>query len=234
MRYLSHWETGLVQFGVVIALWIIALRTYAIWNQSKIVLCFLCVLVLCADIPMIFNLHSVLKVLKWAKSPFPSVTRCIVVIPPNKLYINVTMVMVVELVIVLLTVWKAIKQQKTSHRDGLLRVLYRDGILFFICLFAFSLSSFILQINTKLPALYIFLLPELQRVFHSVLTSKIILHLREFSLKTSGYETLSMSTTILPRKASEAEDTNLSLEEDSRGTVTINTLNDFEMYTSRI
>lgn len=64
------------------------------------------------------------------KSPFPSVANCTVIILPNKLYINFTLHMVLELgeyidhiicihfpidsyvVIVLLTVWRAVAQRQ--------------------------------------------------------------------------------------------------------------------------
>jgi len=186
--------------GIVVAHWIIIMRTYAIWSQSKIILVVLCVLVLGTDIPTFFILHQLLEHLKWAKSPFPTVARCFVTVPPNKLYINFTMIMIVELVIVILTVWKAINQRKLRHSNNLLGVLYRDGILFFMCLFAISLANFALQIDSNLPPLYIFLLPELQRILHSVLTSRIILHLREFTLRTPKYETVAISTTIAYRE----------------------------------
>jgi len=84
--------------------------------------------------------------------------------------------------------WKNINQN-----DSMLSVLYRDGIVFFIFLFAMSLSSFSLQMGPKLSPLYNWLLPELERVLRSLLTSKIILHLREFTIKTPGYETVAIN-----------------------------------------
>lgn len=124
------------------------------------------------------------------KSPFPSVANCTVIILPNKLYINFTLHMVLELgeyvrhiicvhlpidffvVIVLLTVWRAVAQRqchvsliiqrtcrwafrfrtgKERFRSGLLTVLYRDGkqlSSFIRCVANLSLSSrhFILYI----------------------------------------------------------------------------------------
>ncbi|KLO18962.1 hypothetical protein SCHPADRAFT_899297 [Schizopora paradoxa] len=182
--------------GIFIGQMIVIIRTYAIWGRSRVILVILLVLFLGIDIPTFFILRGLMDSLTWAKSPFPSIAQCFVDVPSNRLFINFTLIMLLELLVVLLTAWKAFTQRHIGTRNGMLGILYRDGFMFFLCLFTISLVNFIIQVNSSLPHLYIFLLPEFQRVIHSVLTSKIILHLRQYTRASPNYETVTIVSTI--------------------------------------
>jgi len=77
-----------------------------------------------------------------------------------------------ELVVVVLTTYKCVKDAGFENPNTILFVLYRDGILFFLCLFAVSLFNTVASSSLLgAPTL------QLQSVFHTVLTSRVILHL---------------------------------------------------------
>ncbi|KLO19409.1 hypothetical protein SCHPADRAFT_75928 [Schizopora paradoxa] len=180
-------------FGIVIAQWIICMRTYALWGQKRSILVLLIVLCLATEITSIILMHKFLHDMIWTISPFPTVTRCFVVIPSNKLYIDYGLIMIVELTIISLTVWKGFSQWKMRGNSTLLTTLYRDGALFFAFLFAISMGNFLLYMITP-RAMLEFLLPEPQRTLHSVLTARIILHLRGAAVTTSGGNTKVLSS----------------------------------------
>jgi len=84
--------------------------------------------------------------------------------------------MVLDLAVLVLTIWKGFTQWRRDA-SPLVKTLYRDGILYFILLFTISMVNFILFRATTLTVFYDLLL-ELQRVLHSVLSARIILHAR--------------------------------------------------------
>jgi len=170
--------------GIVIAQWIICMRTYALWGQSKLVLGVLLTLCLATETTSIVLMNGFINGLNWSISPFPTISRCYVITTANKLYVDFAMIMVVEFAVLVLTFWKGVSQWKMRKNSPLIAVLYRDGVVFFFCLFAISISNFLLAILSS--PIYEFLLPEVQRILHSVLTSRIILHLREVSVCEIG------------------------------------------------
>jgi len=171
--------------GIVIAQWIICMRTYAVWGQSKLILGVLVTLCLGTEITSVIIMNDFIKGLIWAPSPFPTITSCYVITTVNKLDVDYAMIMVVEFAVLVLTFWKGVSQWKLRKNSPLITVLYRDGVIFFFCLFAISIANFFFYALSPTPVL-LFLLPELQRILHSVLTARIILHLREVSTIETG------------------------------------------------
>jgi len=92
------------------------------------------------------------------------------------LYINYALVLGIEFVVIFLTIWIGVKQWRREI-NPLTTVLYRDAIAFSSILFVTSIANVALLAGTTSIALHLLLL-EPQRILHSVLTSRIILHLR--------------------------------------------------------
>ncbi|XP_006460424.1 hypothetical protein AGABI2DRAFT_68163, partial [Agaricus bisporus var. bisporus H97] len=63
----------------------------------------------------------------------------------------------------------------------LTRIIYHDGIIYFAYLFCLSLLNVVIIL--KFPKQYVNLLSLLERVVHSVLTCRIILHIRHLTSK---------------------------------------------------
>jgi len=171
--------------GIVVAQWIICMRTYALWGQSKLVLGMLLTLCLATEITSVILMNDFIKGLIWSISPFPSISRCYPIVTDSKLAVDHAMIMVVEFSVLVLTFWKGVSQWSLRKTSPLITVLYRDGVVFFFCLFAVSIANFLLYAISPSPT-YEFLLPELQRILHSVLTARIILHIRDVSVFESG------------------------------------------------
>jgi len=82
--------------------------------------------------------------------------------------------------------WKAMTEYKRGATP-LLDVLYRDGFLFFVCLFIISL------VNASVIKLS-FSFAWMQCAFHSILTSRVILHLHQVNAGGNAYEGGTLST----------------------------------------
>ncbi|KLO07260.1 hypothetical protein SCHPADRAFT_909649 [Schizopora paradoxa] len=166
--------------GVMIAHWIICMRTVALWEKSKVVMALLLFMCIGTEVPSLILMHEFLRNLVWARSPFPTIAPCTVSLNSSRLFIDYVMVMSIELCVISLTIWKGVSHWKVrgSH---LLKVLYRDGIVFFIGLFIMSCANAVMYISSN-KQLRGVSLSELQRVLHAVLTSRIILHLRQASV----------------------------------------------------
>lgn len=76
-----------------------------------------------------------------------------------------------ELVVVVLTTRKCVEHAEFNNLNTILFVLYRDGILFFFCLFGVSVFNIVATMHWHDEV------PMLQSVAHTVLTSRVILHL---------------------------------------------------------
>jgi hypothetical protein len=84
----------------------------------------------------------------------------------------------VNLVIVILTMIKAVRRFRLLHTGWILQ-LYRDGLLFYIYLFCLSLLSILLPLLISI--VYLDMLAVLLRALHSILCTRVlfvIFHLR--------------------------------------------------------
>jgi len=165
--------------GYILAQIILSIRTYAIWGRSRRILSILSALILITHIPGIILQHSSLARLHFTPSPLPEQFPCMpAIFTKNKLYIVFALLMMQDLAIVLLTMARGYTQWKES-RSPIITTLYRDGLVYFVCLFGISTANFLIfALRLKISYNLLF---ELQRILHSVLSSRLILNLRSVS-----------------------------------------------------
>jgi len=161
--------------GITVAEVVLFMRTYAIWGQSRRIL-YVLILLFLIIIPCAVVMKLDISTLDYFPSPFPRIAPCFSGGKKSILYIDYALVLGVEFVVLLLTIWIGIKQWR-EEVNPLTTVLYRDAITFSSILFASSIANVSVLAGTPSIALHLLLL-EPQRVLHSVLTSRIILHLR--------------------------------------------------------
>ncbi|KAF6764652.1 hypothetical protein DFP72DRAFT_319181 [Ephemerocybe angulata] len=90
-----------------------------------------------------------------------------------------------ELIILSLTLWI----WYTQHRDSmspLMSTFYRDGLIYFVLLSAVSAGNIICNLVAKLQYIYLLSIP--QRIFHSILATRMVLHLRKVA-SVNTYDT---------------------------------------------
>jgi len=168
--------------GVGIAEAVFIFRTYAIWKQSSKILCFLGCVFWIIGIPGIYLTHIAVSRVQFGRNPLPSGQSCFIVDNQGSTWTllwDYALTLILETVILFVTLVPAIRHHwRTS---SLMRTLYKDGIMYYVFLAAFSIGNLICLgafRNTTGASLVL-----LQRVMHSVLTSRILLHIRHAGAK---------------------------------------------------
>ncbi|KAF9465495.1 hypothetical protein BDZ94DRAFT_347747 [Collybia nuda] len=185
------WMTS---FGIAMSEAILLLRTYALWSRSRIILVFLTTQFVGIYITVIIVLTIFIRSVKYGSPPLSIIKGCYDVEGSDILFIAFVLLLWNETVIFVLTMWIGIKRYRHSH-NPLIVVLYRDGILFFALLFAISCTYiFVLTLG---PTEYYDILNTFQRVVHSILASRIMLHVRERASAETDH--VQMSTSLIIR-----------------------------------
>jgi len=163
-------------WGTIVANNILYLRTAAIWGWTTPT--FVCVAVAnMFFIPSsVYDLAITLRSMKFVPSPVASLFPCDVAFPVNRAVYNFASVILVESGVLVLTLYRRFRTWP-EHPTPLLRTLFYDAILFFGCLCVLAILNVILYATPSLKDFYQ-LLVEMQYILTSVLTARIILHLR--------------------------------------------------------
>ncbi|KAJ3500461.1 hypothetical protein NLJ89_g9784 [Agrocybe chaxingu] len=90
---------------------------------------------------------------------------------------------------ILLLIWDAaIKAYRYRGNLALYRVVYSEGIIYYFYLFGFSVVNIALLRLGAVDTSYSFMLTSMSRVFHSRLTSRILLHICKAGLDRDADE----------------------------------------------
>ncbi|KAF8582157.1 hypothetical protein K439DRAFT_169662 [Ramaria rubella] len=110
-----------------------------------------------------------------AQSPIPKIQSCFLMANHDILiFIDYALILLFETIILVLTLVKGVAHYRNSS-SSLVATLYKDGLLYYIYLTSFSLGNvFFLVFLVDTGASLILM----QRAFHSILTGRILLHLR--------------------------------------------------------
>jgi len=170
----------LVIFGIAASELIMVLRTYALFQfnfkllkTTMFLFAFGAAMIV---IPVIVEDSSTHNDYQYTALKTPNIPNCVSFLFKEKGWITLMLLAGFELIIVMLTTWKAIIQRRnTTTTTSLFYVFYRDGVIYFICSFATSVANIFFFSLTDINVVM------LQRVLHSNLSARIILHLREVS-----------------------------------------------------
>ncbi|ETW74786.1 hypothetical protein HETIRDRAFT_220901, partial [Heterobasidion irregulare TC 32-1] len=173
---------GMFMFGAAAAEAIIMLRTWAIWDRNQFVAYILGITFVGTFIPACFFVHRFLISLQFvpmAELGTLSDGRGCFITQSNHVVTGAYVCLIAfDSVVVALSLYKAY-ELGYSHlsRSKLLQTLYRDGTLYYIVLLACSVISIavILAVNLE----FVILLVTMQRVLYAVLSSRILLHIRQ-------------------------------------------------------
>jgi len=171
-------------WGIGIAELILIIRTWAIWGRDKRIGLGLCAGFLSLWIVNSYFLNKFLTSLQFepAQAISPSLKGCLPIAGGNVLFIDFVLLMVFETIVLGLTVVKMVHTSRRST-SPIMRSLYRDGIFFYIYLFAISLVNVVVLLTT--PREFANLLSSLQRSLHSMLSARLLLNLREASARSA-------------------------------------------------
>ncbi|EKM50592.1 uncharacterized protein PHACADRAFT_263959 [Phanerochaete carnosa HHB-10118-sp] len=182
-RWMYNITGWMFLWGIGIAELILIIRTWAIWGRDKRIGLGLSAGFLSLWIVNSYFLNKFLNSLRFepAQAIAPSLQGCLPVAGGNVLFIDFVLLMVFETVVLGLTVFKMVHTSRRST-SPLVRSLYRDGIFFYLYLFAISLVNVVVLLTT--PREFANLLSSLQRSLHSMLSARLLLNLREASVRS--------------------------------------------------
>ncbi|KZS93846.1 hypothetical protein SISNIDRAFT_454291, partial [Sistotremastrum niveocremeum HHB9708] len=191
-------DVALAYFDVSIVVFLLVLRTIAIWERSRpisllISLTGLFTMLSLAVFVIIVSIR--LQVLSYPYIPIPGLlTGCYWVENVRFTALVWTCPMVFEAVVFMLTFWKAVDHLRNNvlMHMPLFKALYRDGFLYFFMIFAIALANLIL-LHVASPALGQLLL-MFYRAGTSVMASRIILNVRGVLLDSQSVSVVLGST----------------------------------------
>jgi len=160
---------------------VLIMRTRAIWSHAKSITWSLFILLALVFGASVVVSGTSVRPTAYIGSPIPSVLPgCLVILVHRVVWVPILFLLVFETVILWLTLYKLFG---TSRVSGLVKTIYRDGIIFYFYVFVLT-SAFVVNVNTAPDALA-YALVGLHRVLHSICTSRVIIHIREASAEGS-------------------------------------------------
>ncbi|KAF7370139.1 hypothetical protein MSAN_00644100 [Mycena sanguinolenta] len=154
----------------------LVLRTYAIFNCSKKILVFLLAM-LAVLVGVAFpTLVAFLRSVQFSQPPTGMINGCYPVSASKIIFVAFIAILLFETIIVALTVYSALRYY-TRDSGPMIKVLYRDSLCFFFCIFSITLVNVL--VAALLPNDSADLLNRLQASIHSIVSTRIIFHLRQ-------------------------------------------------------
>jgi len=173
---------GMTILGSFMAESVIYLRTYAILGGSRLTMVILILVNLsCLTVSVFFAARGLLQG-TFSASLVSSVMACSLPSGPKWITMALTAMMLSELVIAVITIRKAFAQRKLGP-SSFTASLYRDGLLIFAFLFGIVFTNIMLNSFSSLSSKRMLLILP-QRVLHSILLGRMLLHLRKSSQMT--------------------------------------------------
>ncbi|KAH8828985.1 hypothetical protein DL96DRAFT_1814276 [Flagelloscypha sp. PMI_526] len=173
-----HLDAWLVTLGMHVAELILVLRTWAICGRNKWVLRGLLFFQMLILIYNCISLEIFVRSIVWLGPELPGVNGCLIISAPGKRYFSIAYIniAVFEFCIFVMTMVVCYrKERKTGPR--LFYIVWRDGLIFFLLIFMVSTLNVVIM--TTITHQYAICLTLFQRVFHSIATGRILLHMRE-------------------------------------------------------
>jgi len=173
----ASWGTA---FGIAMAEAILVLRTYALWACNRRFMVIMWFQYTAIATTTVVVLVIFLRSLKFGTPPLPSVVGCYMV--DGNVILVVVFILVVwhETFLMTSTLWVGVKNFRHSH-SPMVVTLYQDGIIFFILLLLISSGN--LAVLLWGPPELIDLFNTFLRVMHSILSCRVVLHVRSADRK---------------------------------------------------
>ncbi|KAF5324710.1 hypothetical protein D9611_004127 [Ephemerocybe angulata] len=176
-------ETISLLVGVAVAEAILFLRVWALSGRNRKLLIYLTAQYTAVHLVEAVLFGHFLFGLEFGPSPLPTVIGCLPLPPKKKIQNSMLsalfgLILANELVILFITFFIGLTKFR-DLRSPLIKTFYLDGFFYFLILSAISIGNMIVDLVG--PPEYRFLIVVLQRVMHSVLSGRMILHLRGFA-----------------------------------------------------
>ncbi|KAF7367473.1 hypothetical protein MSAN_00810200 [Mycena sanguinolenta] len=178
-------------FGISVAEAILLVRTYALSGAKRSVLITFTSIWATAVATTIVLVALFVKSSIFILPPLPGIPGCFLAMYNRaEVVAPFVIVLLYDTVVIAYTLYLGVKNYHHSVRIPLLVTLYRDGITYYLFLFIVSLLNVFMLLNGTSPtkqALTQFF-NTFVRVLHSVLSTRVILHIRDVERKNFQLE----------------------------------------------
>ncbi|KLO04345.1 hypothetical protein SCHPADRAFT_947768 [Schizopora paradoxa] len=142
---------------------------------------YICLIQVAAIAIKAYMVVEALKSVTFTPSPRPSIAACVPALGTNINIFTYCIDVALEFQLLCLSLYKGFFQWKCNSTP-LIRTLHRDGFIYFAVLLCISLTNTIVSAR-MFNAPYSAIVIVHQRVFHSILASRVIINLRKAALE---------------------------------------------------
>ncbi|TFK63334.1 hypothetical protein BDN72DRAFT_328562 [Pluteus cervinus] len=194
--WLMNFHTlGSYLVGMTLSEVILIRRTLAVWGNNRKIRIGLLLFSLCCIIPLYVLLAEYHETFTYHSIPVPGM-YCFATGRSGISYVSWMLLAVYDLGLLILIAIPAFRAYKSSdldvHRSTLFQVVYRDGVLYYLYTAALSALNVLVILNVQGNYASL-LITSLERVLYSILTSHVVLHIREQAYRTQVVMTLPCS-----------------------------------------
>jgi len=179
--------------GLAASEMVLTLRTWAVWKRDKRLSIILPVVYLLFWGPAFVILGIFLKSMTFGDPPYPGFKGCLLTHANKYLALLWLLLIVWDTLMLVLILVPAVLAYRCGGNSALIKAVYRDGVVYYLYLFVLSFVNVV--VVTTHPTQYQHLLTSMERLLHSILTSRVLLHIRvragENSVRSDGLTELS-------------------------------------------
>ncbi|KAF8841755.1 hypothetical protein BDN67DRAFT_484199 [Paxillus ammoniavirescens] len=169
---------------------IFSFRVYAMWNRNRAILVILCCTTTLSVVALIFIFQSFLPSVTFGKPPLPIISGCYKTGANSVIFASFVVIMATEAVTTALTLYRALRHFRHMP-NALIQNMTRDGVFYCVTMFGLSVANVL--VIFLLPIQYSELLDTYQSVMHTILATRMQLHLRKLDQHTYFVDTLQES-----------------------------------------
>ncbi|KAF9067005.1 hypothetical protein BDP27DRAFT_1267942 [Rhodocollybia butyracea] len=162
--------------GIALTEVVLTMRTWALWGKDIRLTVGLTIFFVVCWVPIFYVIHLFLNTQTYIPSPFPQVVGCAILGGESIVFLVWVILMVYEAVILILMLIPGFAFFRSGDWSTLTTIVYRDGIIYYLFLFGLSLANLVTVL--VLPHALQSLFNPYQRVIQTLLTSRVILHIR--------------------------------------------------------
>ncbi|KAF9067033.1 hypothetical protein BDP27DRAFT_1404087 [Rhodocollybia butyracea] len=178
--------------GIALTEVVLTIRTCALWGKDIRLIAGVVIFFMGCWIPEFYIIHLFLDSQTYIPTPFP-LFGCMILGGKPILFVEWVILIVYEAMILTLMLIPGVAFFRSGNRSALTTVVYRDGITYYLFLFGMSVTNLltVLLLPRNLGNLFL----PYQRVMHTLLTSRVILHMRSQARKPSTTSPLVINAT---------------------------------------
>ncbi|KAF8839348.1 hypothetical protein BDN67DRAFT_1003747 [Paxillus ammoniavirescens] len=155
---------------------IFGLRAYAMWNRNRVVLVVYCCVATAYIAALAFILQSFLPSITFGEAPIALISGCYKTGGSSIVFAAFVIYMLTEAVTTALTLYRAFRHFRHTP-NALVQNMTRDGVFYCMSMFGMSVANVLLIF--LVPIQYADMIAVYQTVMHTMLATRMQLHLRK-------------------------------------------------------